>query len=88
MRALIVAALVVLAARAEAQPAQVLGKPLPDPQLTVGTITVRVVAGQPELPLVGVRVALTVGGTPRYATTDKAGRVQGLACAKALAKER
>jgi hypothetical protein len=59
---------------AYAQIAAALGKPLPSPDLAPGTVTVRVVAGAPSVPVTGVDVTLTVNGTPREARTDSAGR--------------
>jgi hypothetical protein len=61
---------------AQAQPAAALGKPLPAPDLPVGTVSVRIVAGSPSSPVVGTDVTLVVNGTPRVARTDAAGRAQ------------
>jgi len=75
-----VAALVVVAATtvapepALAQPAAALGRPLPDGTLAKGTVSVRVVAGSPSSPVVGVEVTMLVNGEPRSARTDAAGR--------------
>lgn len=57
-----------------AQPASALGHPLPDGNLPTGTISVRVVAGTPSIPVTGHEVTLTVNGEPRSARTDAAGR--------------
>ncbi|HET9620011.1 MAG TPA: carboxypeptidase-like regulatory domain-containing protein [Kofleriaceae bacterium] len=61
-------------APAQAQIAAALGKPLPSPDLPVGTVSVRVVAGSAAAPEVGVDVTLLVNDTPRVARTDPAGR--------------
>jgi hypothetical protein len=62
------------ASPAAAQIAAALGKPLPSPDLPVGTVSIRVVAGSAASPVVGTAVTLVVGGTPREARTDSAGR--------------
>jgi hypothetical protein len=62
------------AAPAAAQMAAALGRPLPSPDLPVGTVSVRVVAGSAASPVVGTDVTLVVNGTPRQARTDSAGR--------------
>ncbi|HEX4420567.1 MAG TPA: hypothetical protein VH165_21780 [Kofleriaceae bacterium] len=59
---------------AVAQIAAALGKPLPSPDLPVGTVTVRIVAGSAASPVIGTDVTLVVDGTPRAARTDSAGR--------------
>lgn len=64
------------AAPASAQIAAALGKPLPSPDLPVGTVSVRVVAGSAAAPVVGTDVTLVVNGAPRVARTDSAGRAQ------------
>ncbi len=56
-----------------AQPAAAIGHPLPDGNLPVGTISVRVIAG-PGVPVTGVDVTLAVNNEPRTARTDAAGR--------------
>lgn len=61
-------------APAAAQIAAALGKPLPSPDLPVGTVSVRVVAGSASSPVVGTDVTLVVNGKPRQARTDSAGR--------------
>jgi hypothetical protein len=61
-------------APAAAQMAAALGRPLPSPDLAVGTVSVRVVAGSASSPVVGTDVTLVVNGTPRQARTDSAGR--------------
>lgn len=61
-------------APAAAQIAAALGKPLPSPDLAVGTVSVRIVAGSPASPVVGTDVTLMVNDTPRQARTDTAGR--------------
>ena len=58
----------------EAQPAAALGNPLPDDNLPLGTISVRVVAGTPSVPVTGHDVTLSVNNEPRTARTDAAGR--------------
>lgn len=57
-----------------AQPASALGHPLPDGNLPKGTISVRVVAGTPSVPVTGHEVTLLVNNEPRSARTDAAGR--------------
>jgi hypothetical protein len=59
---------------AAAQVAAALGKPLPSPDLPVGTVSVRIVAGTAAAPVVGTDVTLLVNTTPRVARTDSAGR--------------
>jgi len=59
---------------AAAQIASALGKPLPSPDLPVGTVSVRIVAGSSAAPVVGTDVTLIVNTTPRVARTDSAGR--------------
>ena len=59
---------------AVAQPASALGHPLPDSNLAKGTISVRVVAGTPSVPVTGHEVTMLVGGEPRSARTDASGR--------------
>jgi hypothetical protein len=59
---------------AAAQIADALGRPLPSPDLPVGTIMVRIVAGNPGAPVAGTDVTLIVAGEPRIARTDAAGR--------------
>ena len=68
------AALALVAPPASAQVAAALGKPLPSPDLPVGTVSIRVVAGSAASPVIGTEVTLTVNGTPRQARTDAAGR--------------
>jgi len=65
---------VLAAAPAAAQMAGALGKPLPSPDLPVGTVTVRIVAGSASSPVVGTEVTLVVNNVPREARTDSAGR--------------
>lgn len=72
--ALGVAGVALAEAPAAAQIAAALGKPLPSPDLPVGTVSVRVVAGSAASPVVGTDVTLVVNGTPREARTDSAGR--------------
>jgi len=57
-----------------AQPAAAIGHPLPDGQLPVGTISVRVIQGSPSIPETGADVTLLVNNEPRQARTDAAGR--------------
>jgi hypothetical protein len=83
------AGVAIAAAPAAAQIAAALGKPLPSPDLAVGTVSVRVVAGSAASPVVGTDVTLVVNDVPREARTDSAGRAsfQGLpAGATAIAK--
>ena len=60
-------------APAAAQIAAALGRPLPSPDLAVGTVSVKVVAGSASSPVVGTDVTLVVNGTPRQARTDSGG---------------
>src|SRR5437667_3280270 len=69
-----VAVVAAIATPAEAQIAAALGKPLPSPDLSVGTVSVRVVAGSAASPVVGTDVTLLVNNAPRVARTDSAGR--------------
>lgn len=55
-------------------PAFAIGKPLEDGGLPAGTVSVRVIAGNPSSPVVGTEVTLIVGGTPRVARTNAEGR--------------
>jgi cytochrome c biogenesis protein CcmG, thiol:disulfide interchange protein DsbE len=76
-RLLVIASLIfVLGSVASAQPAAVLGQPLPPPDLDVGAISVRVVAGSPTAPVAHLTVTLVVGGQLHTAVTDAAGRAQ------------
>lgn len=61
-------------APAHAQIAAAIGKPLESPDLPPGTLSVRVVAGSPQKPVIGTEVTLLVGGQPQSARTDSAGR--------------
>jgi hypothetical protein len=63
-----------VAAPASAQPAAALGKPLSSPDLPVGTVSVRIIAGSVASPVVGTSVTLVVNNVPREARTDAAGR--------------
>lgn len=76
MKRILVSLLVAFASipAAHAQTAAALGKPLPSPDLPVGTVSVRVVAGAPSSPVSNTEVALIVNGTPQIARTDSAGR--------------
>jgi hypothetical protein len=55
---------------------QVSGKPLPSPDVPVGTVTVRVIRGSFSNNLVGQTVDVTVDGKTRSFTTDANGRVE------------
>src|SRR5215475_5005301 len=68
------AGIALTAAPAAAQIAAALGKPLPSPDLPVGTVVVRIVAGSAASPVVGTEVTLLVNDAPRAARTDSAGR--------------
>ncbi|MEJ7598621.1 MAG: hypothetical protein WKG01_11995 [Kofleriaceae bacterium] len=57
-----------------AQPAEALGKPLPDGSMAVGSVSIRVVAGTPTASVVGTEVTLSVNNEPRAARTDSSGR--------------
>jgi len=72
--AVAVAGVTLAAPDASAQPAAAIGRPLPDPTLVKGTISVRIVDGSPSKPVVGTDVTLQVNGEPRVARTDAAGR--------------
>jgi len=65
----------IVPATAQAQMAGALGKPLPSPDLSAGTVSVRVIAGSPSSPVTGTEVTLLVNGATRAARTDSAGRV-------------
>lgn len=71
-----------LAPPVAAQPAAAIGQPLPDPQLRDGTVSLRVIAGDPQKPVSGVEATLVAtppdGTSPplaRRARTDADGRV-------------
>jgi hypothetical protein len=74
MLALGIAGGAITAPPASAQIAAALNKPLPSPDLPVGTVTVRIVAGSAAAPVVGTEVTLVVNDAPRVARTDSAGR--------------
>jgi hypothetical protein len=77
MKPILVAALlglVTASTPAYAQPAAAIGKPLPSPDVEVGTVSVRVVAGSLQDPVIGTDVTLVVNGTPRVARTGNDGR--------------
>lgn len=74
LAALAIAVVAAPATVATAQPAAAIGHPLPDGQLQVGTISVRVIAGSPSVPVTGADVTLLVNDEPRQARTDAAGR--------------
>jgi hypothetical protein len=63
-------ALVAIVARAEAQPAEAIGKPLPDPKLRDGTVVLRVIAGDANKPASGVEATLML--TPPDGISDTA----------------
>lgn len=86
MRALVkfvpIVAMVAIIAHAEAQPADAIGKPLPDPKLKDGTVALRVVAGDPNKPVSGIEATIMLtppdgisDTTVRRARTDTDGRV-------------
>jgi hypothetical protein len=68
------AATTLVGSPAAAQVAAAIGKPLASPDLEVGTVSVRVVAGTGASPVVGTEVTLIVNNAPRVARTDSAGR--------------
>jgi hypothetical protein len=71
--------LLLIAATAAAQmpdARQMSGIPRPDPQLTTGTVTVRVARGSFANPIDSLTVELSVGGSPRQATTNGEGRAE------------
>lgn len=55
-------------------PKQMSGMPLPVPDLSVGTVTARVIRGQLSNPLEGQTVELSGAGAAKTSTTDAAGR--------------
>jgi hypothetical protein len=68
------AVIAVAATQAVAQVAAAIGKPLQSPDLAVGLVTVKVVAGTASAPVVSTDVTLVVNEVPRQARTDSAGR--------------
>jgi len=67
--------LLLTSASASAQMANALGQPLPDGNLEAGTVTIRVVDGDPQKPLAGVTVELIAAqGENRTARTNPQGR--------------
>ena len=74
MFARLLVVITILAGQVSAQPAAALGKPLPSPDLPVGTVTVRVIDGSVVAPHDGIAVWLSVDGIAKTATTDAAGR--------------
>jgi hypothetical protein len=74
VKRLAIVALLFATARAHAQPAAALGHPLEAADLDKGTISVKVIAGNPKNPVAGVDVILSVNDTPRTARTDEDGR--------------
>lgn len=68
-------ALVLAAQLAHAQPRSALGQPLPDANLPIGTVSVRVLEGTPSKPAANVVVTLAItGGKSRSIATDGSGR--------------
>jgi len=80
LAALVCAVLAFAALRAGAQqmpdPSLINGKALPAPELTAGTITVRVVRESIGNDLPNQTVKVTIGGTSKTAVTDAQGRAQ------------
>lgn len=75
MRILILLALLV--GSAAAQPLSAVGQPLPDGNLAVGSVVVRVVVGDPSKPATEVPVSLSItGGKTVVVKTDASGRAQ------------
>ena len=78
MRGALLAAVLALAtATAAAQmpdPRQMSGIARPDPQLATGVVTVRVIRGSFDTPVVSLTVDLVGAAAPMRATTDGAGR--------------
>jgi hypothetical protein len=73
------AAILLIASSAAAQmpdARQMSGIPRPDPQLATGTVTVRVARGSFANPVDSLTVDLTVGGSPKQATTNAEGRAE------------
>src|SRR5262249_20921151 len=59
---------------ARAQPAAAIGRPLPAPDLSPGTVSVRVIAGAIASPVIGAAGTLVVNDVPRVARTDPTGQ--------------
>jgi hypothetical protein len=80
LRSIVVAAFLFVPALASAQqmpdPKKISGVPLPMSDMSVGTVTVRVIRGQLTNPLPDQSVELTGAGAPKTAPTDSAGRAQ------------
>jgi len=69
-------ALLAIPSTAHAQIAAAIGQPLPEQDLPVGTVKVRLIEGAPDKPVAGVEVRLTVNGDVRTAVTDATGKAQ------------
>jgi hypothetical protein len=75
LAALVLAAAMAHAPMVAAQMADALGKPLPVGTMSKGTVSVRVIAGAPDKPLIGIDVKLvSPDGSERTARTDGEGR--------------
>src|SRR5262249_35545052 len=74
LAALACAALAPSSQPAMAQPAMALGRPLPDPSMPVGTVSVRVIAGTPAAAVPDAEVTLLVNDKPQTARSDGSGR--------------
>ncbi len=66
----------VVSAQDMPDPSLIHGRAIPAPELVGGTVTVRVVREAIGNNVAGQEVRLTVGGTPRTATTDELGRAE------------
>src|SRR5690242_21375971 len=69
-------ALLAIPSTAHAQIAAAIGQPLPEQDLPVGTVKVRLIEGAPDKPVAGVEVRLSVDGDVRTAVTDATGKAQ------------
>jgi hypothetical protein len=74
MRSLAIVAILAVSTPASAQLSAALGKPLPSPDLPVGTVAVRAIGTGVTDPLTDTEVTLVVDGKPRKAKTDASGR--------------
>lgn len=73
-RVLVAMMLAVAVAPAHAQMAGAIGKPLGAGDLATGTVSVRVIAGDPQKNVIGTDVTLVVNGATRQARTGNDGR--------------
>ena len=73
---IVLLALLMAPVHAQMDLSQVSGQPRPDPQVPVGTMTVRVVKGSITNNIVNQKVEITIDGTAKTLTTDAGGRVE------------